>query len=346
LSGSKRSEQARQNIMSKFFQFLSKTDRRLIEPCTDHSVKTQVTNGVFVLLTATFAFLSGMYAVYSTFKDFRIAIPVGILYATLIAFIDREIVSTTTKYGAALRLPLAFVIGLVIAVPLEMRLFDDRIRTQLQSENKNKNKVALDQKQHDEQAFQTRVNSLEEEIKTYRTNIDAAGRSKQYEITGEVREGSTGIPGEGRAFRAADEQLNRNKELLATTQAELQRLTLAKAAEDARIKDNFTLGTVNMPDDFLARYEALEAVKASSPSAIYLTMGIRALLILLEMSPALIKLLQRDNEYTVALEGTRRVNISRVIGLANDQIDQIRRDPKTPPKPTLLEHLREHPFTS
>ena len=333
--------------MSKFFQFLSKTDRRLIEPCTDHSVKTQVTNGVFVLLTATFAFLSGMYAVYSTFKDFRVAIPVGILYATLIAFIDREIVSTTTKYGAVLRLPLAFVIGLVIAVPLEMRLFNDRIEKQLQFENRDKNKAALDQKQRDEQAFQDRVKSLEAEIKTYRQNIDAAGLSMQDEITGEVRDGrGSGIPGEGRAFRAAQDQLNRNKELLAAAQTELQRLTQAEAVERDRIKENFTIGTVDRPDDFLARYEALEAVKASSPSAIYLTMGIRALLILLEMSPALIKLLQRDNEYTVALEGTRRVNISRVIGLANDQINQIRRDPKTAPKPTLLEHLRENPFTS
>jgi hypothetical protein len=334
--------------MSKFFQFLSKTDRRLIEPCTDHSVKTQVTNGVFVLLTATFAFLSGMYAVYSTFKDFRVAIPVGILYATLIAFIDREIVSTTTKYGAALRLPLAFVIGLVIAVPLEMRLFNDRIEKQLQSENRDKNKPALDQKQLDEQAFQARITSLEAEIKTYRQNIDAAGLAMQDETTGAVRDGKlrTGIAGEGPAFRAARDQLDRNKELLSAAQAELQRLTQTAVTEKDRIKENFTSGTVGMPDDFLARYEALEAVKASSPSAIYLTMGIRALLILLEMSPALMKLLQRDNEYTVALEGTRRVNISRVIGLANDQIDQIRRDPKTPPKPTLLEHLRENPFTS
>lgn len=336
------------SIFTKFFQFLSKTDRRLIEHCTDYSVKTQVSNGVFVLLTAMFAFLSGMYAVYSTFKDFRIAIPVGLLYATVIAFIDREIVSTTTKYGAVLRLPLAFVIGLVIAVPLEMRLFDDRIEKQLQSENREKNKTALEQKQRDESAFQARVKSVEDEIRTYRQNIDAAGLAMQDETTGAVRDGKirTGKAGPGPAFRAASDQLDRNKELLAAAQTELQRVTQTGGAENDRIKENFTIGTVGMPDDFLARYEAMEAVKASSPSAIYLTMGIRALLILLEMSPALMKLLQRDNEYTIALECNRRVNISRVIGLANDQIDQIVRDPKTAPKPTLLEHLRENPFTS
>src|SRR6185369_9769513 len=103
----------------RFFQFLSKTDRRLIVHCTDHSVKTQVSNGVFVLLTAMFAFLSSMYAVHTTFKDFRVAIPVAVLYATVIAFIDREIVSTSNRLATLSRLPLALVIGLVISVPLE-----------------------------------------------------------------------------------------------------------------------------------------------------------------------------------------------------------------------------------
>lgn len=334
--------------MSRFFQFLSKTDRRLIEHCTDHSVKTQVANGVFVLLTAMFAFLSGMYAVYSTFKDFRVAIPVGLLYATVIAFIDREIVSTTSRYGAALRLPLAFVIGLVVSVPLELKLFEKRIEDQMQSENLNKNKPALDQKQTDQRAFQDRVKGLEDEIKTYRRNITEAGLAMQDETIGTVRDGRnrTGIAGEGPAFRAARAQMERNQDLLKAAEAELQRLQQTEAGAMVRIDDDFKKGTVEIKDDFLARYEALEAVKKASPSAIYLTMGIRALLILLEMSPALMKLLQRDNEYTVALEGNKRVNVSRVIGFANNQIDQIVRDPKTAPKPTLLEHLRENPFTS
>jgi hypothetical protein len=95
----------------------------------------------------------------------------------------------------------------------------------------------------------------------------------------------------------------------------------------------------------LASYEALERVKANSPSAIYMAWGIRFLIILLEMSPALMKLLQRTNEYNVILEAVRRVNISRVLGIANDQIDQITHNPRTTPKPTLLEQLNENPLT-
>jgi hypothetical protein len=336
------------SILSRFFQFLSKTDRRLIIHCTDYSVKTQVTNGVFVLLTATFAFLSGMYAIHTTFKDFRIAIPIGLLYATVIAFIDREIVSTSNRWATLSRLPLAFAIGMVISVPLEMRLFATRIDQELRRSNVQENKAAQDQMENDQREFQNRITVLEGEKATYRKNIDEAGLAMQDEITGNVREGrsGTGIAGKGQAYEAAEAQLKRNQELLALADTELIKLTQQQSAVQARITETYNRSAIPKVEDLLARYEAMETVKRSSASAIYLTWGIRLLIILLEMSPALMKLLQSDNEYNVALEGNRRVNIARVIAMANDQIDQITLNPRTAPKPTLLEQLREHPFTS
>lgn len=336
------------SILSRFFQFLSKTDRRLIIHCTDYSVKTQATNGVFVLLTATFAFLSGMYAVHTTFKDFRIAIPVALLYATLIAFIDREIVSTSNRWATLARLPLAFAIGMVISVPLEMRLFANRIDQELIRTNVEENKPAQERMETDERAFQDKIKVLESEKATYRKSIDEAGLAMQDEITGDVREGKnrTGMAGKGRAYEAADAQLKRNQELLVLADTELNKLTQEQSAVQARIAEAYGRRAIPKVEDLLARYEAMEKVKATSASAIYITWGIRLLIILLEMSPALMKLLQSDNEYNVALEGNRRVNIARVIAMANDQIDQITLNPRTAPKPTLLEQLREHPFTS
>lgn len=336
------------SILSRFFQFLSKTDRRLIVHCTDHSIKTQVTNGVFVLLTATFAFLSCLYAVHITFRTLWAAIPVALLYATVIAFIDREIVSTSNRWATLSRLPLAFVIGLVISVPLEMRLFEKRIDQELNRANLAENKPARDQMETDEHAYQNRIKALEDEIKTYRQNIVDAGLAMQDETVGSVREGRkrTGIAGVGPAYRAADAQLSRNQDLLNAANAELGRLTLAQKDVQDRLKEAYDRKAVVRVEDLLARYEAMETVKATSAFAIYLTWGIRLLIILLEMSPALMKLLQRDTEYNVALEGNRRVNIARIIGIANDQIDQIMLDPRSVPKPTLMEQLRANPFSS
>lgn len=336
------------SIVGRFFQFLSKTDRRLIVPCTDHSVKTQVTNGVFVFLTSVFAFLSCMYALLVTFKSAWVAIPIAALYATVIAFIDREIVSTSNRWATLSRLPLAFVIGLVISVPLEMRLFENRIDQELNRSNIEENRPAREQMETDERAYQTRITALEDEIATYRRNIVEAGLAMQDETVGSVREGKkrTGVAGEGPAFRAAGAQLERNQQLVKTAQAQLDQLRLAQMNVQVRIKEAYDRRAIPKVEDLLARYEAMEKVKAGSASAIYLTWGIRLLIILLEMSPALMKLLQRDTEYNVALEGARRVNIARIIGIANDQIDQIVLNPRTAPKPTLLEQLRENPFTS
>jgi Domain of unknown function (DUF4407) len=335
------------NILSRFFQFLSKTDRRIIIYCTDHSIKTQVTNGVFVLLTGMFAFLSCMYAVYTTFKDFKVAVPVAFLYATVIVFIDREIVSATNRRAALARLPLAFVIGMVISVPLEMRMFEKRIAQDLSTHNSEQNRPAREQMEQDERAFDNRIKALESEMAGYRQNIVEAGLTMQDETTGAVRAGRkrTEIPGQGPAYRAAEAQLERNKQLFDIAKGDLDKLIQAQNDVRTRIKESYELRAVPKVEDLLASYEALERVKASSPSAIYMAWGIRALIILLEMSPALMKLMQRTNEYNVTLEAVRRVNISRVIGIANDQIDQITRNPRTAPKPSLLEQLNENPLT-
>jgi Domain of unknown function (DUF4407) len=335
------------SILSRFFQFLSKTDRRIIIHCTDHSVKTQVTNGVFVLLTGMFAFLSCMYALYTTFKDFRAAIPVAVLYATVIVFIDREIVSATSRHATFVRLMLAIVIGLVVSVPLEIRLFEERIDQELAVDNNEKNRPAREQMEQDERAFDGKITALEDELGRYRQNIVEAGLTKLDETMGAAREDRkrTTIAGQGPAYRAAQSQLELNEQLISVAQTELAKLTQAQSDVRARIKEAYGQRAVRKVEDLLARYEALEKVKASSPSAIYIAWGIRLLIILLETTPALMKLMQRDNEYNFALEALRRVNISRVIGIANDQIDQITRSPRTAPKPTFLEQLHENPLT-
>jgi hypothetical protein len=336
------------SILSRFFQFLSKTDRRVIIYCTDHSVKTQVTNGVFVLLTGLFAFLSSMYAVYTTTSDFKVAIPVAVLYATVIIFIDREIVSAGSRRAALVRLPLAFVIGLVISVPLEMRLFAKRIDEQLIEANKEKNKGARDQMEADERAYESRIQKLEQEMEGYRLNMAEASQAIFDETVGRKRDDKrrTGLSGCGPACKAAQAQLEDNAKLLRTAEGELEKLKLAWNDVHTRIKETYEGKAIPMSDDLLARYEALEKVKASSESAIYMARGVMLLIILLEMFPALVKLMQRPNEYNIAVEEARRVNIARTIALAKTQIDQIKEHPLEAPKPTLMERLRENPFSS
>lgn len=333
------------SILSRFFQFLSKTDRRVIIYCTDYSVKTQVTNGVFVLLTGMFAFLTSMYAVYKTCRDFRVAIPVALLYATVIVFIDREIVSAGSRWAALARLPLAFVIGLVISVPLEMYLFEKRINDQLVGDNYTASRAQL---AADVQRYDGRIKTLEDEVAGYRNGMAEASQEITDETAGHVREGKkrTGLPGCGPTCEAAKAQLARNEQLLGVVQTELDGLRPLLTTAQTQLREIDERRAAPTVDDLMARYEAMEKVKAQSLSASYMAWGIRGLIILIEILPAFMKLIQRYNEYNFAVEAARRVNITRAIAIANDQIDQLTHNLRATPRPTLLEQLRENPFSS
>jgi len=132
-------------IITKTLLFLSNTDEDVIVKCTKRTINQQIALGAFVLFTGIFAFMSGSYAVSHLFAEYDYvtkethisgmgiiySILIGLTYALFIMQIDREIVSTVNKKAAALRIPLAIIIGLVIALPIELKLVEGRIEKQL-----------------------------------------------------------------------------------------------------------------------------------------------------------------------------------------------------------------------
>ena len=127
---------------------LSKTDYRLVSRCNTRTKMHQRGLGFFVLLTASFAFFAGLYALTTifgfwdeynqtyilTYKERLIVTVCALLYALMIASIDREIVSAKNKWAAVLRIPLAIAIGIVISVPLKLKILEGRINQQIKQE--------------------------------------------------------------------------------------------------------------------------------------------------------------------------------------------------------------------
>src|SRR5262245_5091968 len=124
-------------MLEKFFQFLSKTDQdALSAKCCSRFVRmTQTSLGIMVLITGVLAFFSGSYAIYTAFYGAAwagfVAVPLGVLYSMMIMIFDREIVSATKKSAIIVRFPLALAIGLIVAVPLELRLLQDSIEKEV-----------------------------------------------------------------------------------------------------------------------------------------------------------------------------------------------------------------------
>ncbi len=128
--------------LQRFFWFCAGTPAEIIEKySTEHSKYLGI--GATIFFTALFAGLSGGYALYFVFSGspaaYVAALLFGLLWGLAIFNIDRYIVSSIKKtskglkqlYQASPRLVLAVLIAIVIARPLELKIFDKEIHDKL-----------------------------------------------------------------------------------------------------------------------------------------------------------------------------------------------------------------------
>ncbi len=108
--------------------------------------------GGVVLATFVLAALAGGYAVYSVFGNWIWTVVFAIVWGAIIFNFDRFLVSTMRKYGvskrqqlkmAVPRLFLALLIGLTIARPLELKIFEKEIDVKV-LENRHKKMLLND----------------------------------------------------------------------------------------------------------------------------------------------------------------------------------------------------------
>ena len=110
--------------MKKLFYFLSKTDPELIARCGVQAESQQIMKGVLILITGLFATLSAAFSLRLFFESIVLAAIFGVGYGLLIISVFREAVSSATKASALPALLLAIIMGIIISVPLDLRLFE------------------------------------------------------------------------------------------------------------------------------------------------------------------------------------------------------------------------------
>ena len=133
--------------MRDFFLYLSVTDPDLIRKCLRRELYRQEIIGMAVFLSSVFAALSGGYALHTVFESLYISFPLGTLWGWLIMTINMQLVGSS--FGASnelpaevqlfqkyivpliIRVPLAVVLGIIIAVPLELRIIEPEINAHL-----------------------------------------------------------------------------------------------------------------------------------------------------------------------------------------------------------------------
>ena len=176
---------AQNNSMNNISSFLCRcagANMQVLSTCSGEISKF-ASIGLTILMTGLFAAISGGYAIYQVFHSIPAALLFSLIWGLMIFNIDRYIVMSIKKTGniknelftALPRFLLAIMISFVVVKPLEVRLFEDRIRGEI---------VKI---KTDEIARNTEVINTFSGFKRTEIELDSA-RSKSNKIDKEISE--------------------------------------------------------------------------------------------------------------------------------------------------------------
>ena len=297
-------------MLKQFFIICSGSDTDILNDCSIGEQNKYAGIGATVFFTALMAFIAASYALYTVFDNLIASIGFGLVWGLLIFNLDRYIVSTIKKTGniideliqASPRFLLAVIIAIVIAKPLELKIFEKEINQVLLEQ---KNDFTLANKDQIAQQYTPKIEELNNNIKALQNKIDTKETEvndlySTYIAEAEGREG-TMLLGKGPVYKEKREKHD-------ATLAELQQLKIenkekisAIEAQIVQLEDEYeTQVTISQPiidnfDGLMARVNALSELPWLPSFFIFL------LFLAIETSPIFAKLISPKGEYDIKL---------------------------------------------
>lgn len=299
--------------IKQFFFICSGANLETLRECSSEGSK-YVGIGATIFFTGIFAALSGAYALYTVFGNIWTAALLGTLWGLMIFNLDRYIVSSMRKGGkpvkellmATPRLVLAIFISIVIAKPLELKIFEKEINEELQ---------VMQQEAYDtqlanlKQRFVEDQNRLSRSIEDLKNEINNKARlrdtlqliaQKEADGTGGTKRRNPGpiykIKKEAadQAQQELDELTRRNNlQILANQQAK-DSLTTVEALAIERLK-------LESPGGMASRLEAMSRLSSKSNAVLWANWFVMILFVLIECAPVLVKLMSPPGPYDYQL---------------------------------------------
>ena len=306
------------NKLERFLIFCSGAYLPLVKRCPG-SIHQFIGIGGTVLFTAVFAGLSVGYALFTVFENIFTVIAVGIIWMLMIFNLDRYIVSTLKKREKFLselkqaipRLLLAVLIALVIAKPLELKIFEKEINRELDKQRLETISESKDQIRDGYPEIvnlESRIDDLYAEIESKETFRNQKQEEYDNERFGVKTDGTTGRAGIGINAEKKEAQLDQAQNDLDNTQRvnrgkiqglenQINMLTEKMAAEM-----DYQMVSVEANKGLAARIQALDALTNANEAVYWANLLIMALFIMIEMAPILVKLLANRSAYDRLLD--------------------------------------------
>lgn len=280
--------------INNFFVWCSGASVEIVNMCDDKE-KTKYANiGIVVFAVALLSTLSSTFflsfAFDTTGNDFNfLYLPVGLIWGFIILSLDRAIVSTISKndswyvqiFKSIPRFILSLTIGIILATPLEFKIFEKEINNIIDNN-------VLEIVKHDKSdKFKNELKLLEDNFKESETYYLLNKKMYSDEVDGK----KSGIPGKG---ARANEYMN--NELKSLNKLNTARDTLEKFKEkliNLEKQIDFDKETKEYKDVNIGILDRVEVLYSIG----YLHTIISFLFILIEILPLLIKLLSTKGSY-------------------------------------------------
>jgi hypothetical protein len=302
--------------ITRFFLLASGADLKILEQCpSDRNKYAGI--GATIFFTGLFAAMAAAYALFTVFDSYWIAALLGLLWGSMIFNLDRYIVSSMRKdsrryrelFTALPRIALAIVISIIIARPLELKIFGKEIGSELiimeqqvyarqEGELKSRYDATLTDLKKDVQNLKTEIaqKSLQRDalVLAAQQEADGTGGSKKRNL------GPIYKVKKGDADKA-------EKELQTLVQTNSQRIVELENQIDTKQRemngDIQSLGRSKL-DGPAARLEALSRLTTQSQAMWWAHMFIIILFLIIESAPILVKLISRSGPYDSLLHIT------------------------------------------
>jgi hypothetical protein len=273
--------------------------------------------GGVILATFVLAALSAGYAIYSVFGNLWWTIMFALIWGLIIFNFDRFLVATMRKYGisrrkqlwmALPRMALAILIGITIARPLELKVFEKEIDTKVVENTHRKiqmndsllrleNNALLQTTEAERNRLVARKGSIED-------TLHSLQQSYVQEADGTGGSGRRGIEDLTRlkmnAYTAAVQQFTPELQRLhGDIRVQDSLLAVAKSGIEGKRKQYEADAIANV--GFLERNKALSDLASEESSVFWTSLLLSLLIILIEIGPVLSKLIMPVGPYDIAL---------------------------------------------
>jgi hypothetical protein len=308
--------QKKQSSNRNFLWWCAGAHQKLLEQFPSEQTKYAGLGGV-LLATFVLAALSSGYAIYSVFGSWIWTLAFALVWGLIIFNFDRFLVSTMRKYGvskrkqllmAIPRIALAFLIGVTIARPLELKIFEKEIAVKMEENLHHKiqrndsllqleNKMVLQSADEERQRATQRKSAIEDTLRRlqndYVQEADGTGGSGRRGIEKLTRlkmdAYNHALLGYSPELKSLDSAIHGQENILSTAKNKLEQQRGTYSA------------TANANMGFLEKNKALSDLSDEESSVWWTSLLLSMLIILIEVGPILSKLIMPVGPYDIAL---------------------------------------------